>query len=44
MRCSRCERADGGEPLLVPLISDAVRTVDLERQRIDIDLEFLGEA
>ncbi len=37
------ERAEGGEPLLVPLISDAVRMVDLERGRIDIDLRFLGE-
>ena len=37
-------RSDGGEPLLVPLISDAVRTVDLEHERIDIDLDFLGEA
>ncbi len=37
-------RTEGGEPLLVPLVSDAVRTVDLERQRVDIDLEFLGEA
>ena len=36
------ERADGGDPLLVPLISDAVRTVDLERKQIDIDLNFLG--
>lgn len=38
------ERADGGEPLLVPLISDAVRTVDLDSEQIDIDLNFLGEA
>ena len=37
------ERPEGGEPLLVPLISDAVRTVDLERQQIDVDLGFLGE-
>lgn len=36
-------RNEGGEPLLVPLVSDAVRTVDLERKRIDIDLRFLGE-
>jgi 16S rRNA processing protein RimM len=32
-----------GEPLLVPLVSDAVRAVDLERREIDIDLAFLGE-
>jgi 16S rRNA processing protein RimM len=37
------ERSEGGEPLLVPLVSDAVRTVDLEGKRIDIDLQFLGE-
>jgi 16S rRNA processing protein RimM len=35
---------DGQAPLLVPLISDAVRAVDIEAQRIDIDLRFLGEA
>jgi 16S rRNA processing protein RimM len=38
------ERADGSGQLLVPLVSDAVRTVDIERQRIEIDLKFLGEA
>lgn len=36
-------RIQGGEPLLVPLISDAVRTVDLRLGRIDVDLRFLGE-
>lgn len=29
--------------LLVPLIRDAVRDVDLERRLIDVDLRFLGE-
>jgi 16S rRNA processing protein RimM len=29
--------------LLVPLITDAVREVDLERGVIDVDLRFLGE-
>ncbi|MGI8573512.1 MAG: ribosome maturation factor RimM [Solirubrobacteraceae bacterium] len=33
---------DAGD-LLVPLISDAVRTVDLVRREIDVDLRFLGE-
>lgn len=33
---------DAGE-LLVPLVSDAVRTVDIERKEIDVDLAFLGE-
>lgn len=37
------ERDEGGQPLLVPLVSDAVRVVDLERRLIDVDLEFLGE-
>ncbi|MBV8955506.1 MAG: hypothetical protein JO179_15315 [Solirubrobacterales bacterium] len=34
---------DAGD-LLVPLVSDAVRHVDLERREIDVDLRFLGEA
>jgi 16S rRNA processing protein RimM len=38
------ERGDGAGELLVPLISDAVRTVDVKARRIDIDLQFLGEA
>ncbi|HUA04222.1 MAG TPA: ribosome maturation factor RimM [Solirubrobacteraceae bacterium] len=37
------ERAEGGE-LLVPLVADAVRMVDLDRRVIDVDLRFLGEA
>jgi 16S rRNA processing protein RimM len=45
--------ADGGEggegdvaaePLLVPLVGDAVRSVDVAARRIDVDLTFLGEA
>lgn len=35
-------RSGGGE-LLVPLVTDAVREVDLDRRAIDIDLQFLGE-
>ncbi len=38
------DRFQGGEPLLVPLVKDAVREVDLERRVIDVDLRFLGEA
>jgi 16S rRNA processing protein RimM len=37
------ERADDSSELLVPLVRDAVRTVDIERKEIDIDLRFLGE-
>lgn len=36
------ERTGGGE-LLVPLVSDAVREVDLDQRAIDVDLRFLGE-
>jgi 16S rRNA processing protein RimM len=36
-------RADGGPELLVPLVSDAVRSVDIERKQIEINLEFLDE-
>ncbi len=32
-----------GEPLLVPLVSDAVRSVDVDAGRIEVDLAFLGE-
>ncbi len=35
-------RADGTGDLLVPLVDPAVRTVDIERRTIDIDLAFLG--
>ena len=35
----------GDEPdLLVPLVRDAVRDVDLDARVIDVDLGFLGEA
>lgn len=37
------QRPEGGDPLLVPLVSDAVRQVDVEHGQIDVDLEFLGE-
>jgi 16S rRNA processing protein RimM len=36
--------AGAGEPLLlVPLVKDAVRGIDLDRREIEIDLRFLGE-
>jgi 16S rRNA processing protein RimM len=37
-------RTQGGADLLVPLVRDAIRTVDVSARRIDIDLRFLGEA
>lgn len=36
-------RSSGGD-LLVPLIRDAVRAVDVDAREIDVDLTFLGEA
>ena len=37
------KRASGEADLLVPLVSDAVRSVDIQAHVIDVDLEFLGE-
>jgi 16S rRNA processing protein RimM len=37
------EREAAGAPLLVPLVRDAVRSVDVATGRIDVDLRFLGE-
>lgn len=34
---------DAAEPLLVPMVKDAVRSVDVRRRSIEIDLAFLGE-
>jgi 16S rRNA processing protein RimM len=41
--CLQVERPDGGE-LLVPMVRDAIREVDPQRARIDVNLAFLGEA
>lgn len=38
------ERSGGGGELLIPLVGDAVRSVDVSAREIDVDLEFLGEA
>jgi 16S rRNA processing protein RimM len=40
----RVDAADGAAALLVPLIRDAVREVDIAARMIDVDLAFLGEA
>ena len=37
-------RREGRPDLLVPLIRDAVRAVDLDGGAIDVDLRFLGES
>jgi 16S rRNA processing protein RimM len=43
--CEVLEVGRSGAPdLLVPLIRDAVRMVDVEARRIDVDLAFLDEA
>jgi 16S rRNA processing protein RimM len=38
------ERGGGAGDLLVPLVADAVRSVDVAAKVIDVDLRFLGEA
>jgi len=37
-------RREGGADLLVPLVRDAIRGVDVEARVIEVDLAFLGEA
>ena len=34
----------GAEPLLVPMVRDAIRSVDVAAKRIDVSLPFIGEA
>jgi 16S rRNA processing protein RimM len=34
--------AVGGEPVLVPMVKDAVRSVEPAARRIEVDLDFLG--
>ena len=41
--CELLEVRDGDRERLIPLISDAVRDVDVAARRIDVDLSFLGE-
>jgi 16S rRNA processing protein RimM len=36
--------AGGGEAVLVPMVKDAVRSVDVAARRIEVDLEFLNLA
>ena len=35
--------AAGGEDFLVPLVRDAVRSVDVEAKVVDVDVAFLGD-
>jgi 16S rRNA processing protein RimM len=36
-------RPDGEQALLVPLVGDAVRSVDVEQKEIQVDLQFLDQ-
>jgi 16S rRNA processing protein RimM len=35
---------DPGRELLVPMVRDAIRRVDVDRRRIDVDMSFLEDA
>jgi 16S rRNA processing protein RimM len=37
-----CEALEVGDRL-IPLVRDAIRSIDIEARRIDVDLGFLGE-
>jgi 16S rRNA processing protein RimM len=37
-----CEALEVGEAL-IPMVRDAIRSIDLEARRIDVDMEFVGE-
>ena len=39
-----CEVLELGDGTLVPMVRDAIRSVDVEARRIDVDSEFLGLA
>ncbi len=42
--CEALEVSRGeGPSLLIPMVKDAIRRIDVERERIDVDLAFLGE-
>jgi 16S rRNA processing protein RimM len=37
-----CEALEVGE-LLIPMVRDAIRSIDLDARRIDVDMGFVGE-
>jgi 16S rRNA processing protein RimM len=37
-----CEALEVGE-LLIPMVQDAIRSIDLDTRRIDVDMAFVGE-
>lgn len=36
-------RGSRGVTMLIPMVKDAIRSIDVTRGRIDVDLDFLGE-
>ena len=42
LRLEGCTSREDGEELVVPMVADAVRSIDAEAKRIDVDLGFLG--
>jgi 16S rRNA processing protein RimM len=34
---------EGGDELLIPMVRDAVRSIDVEAKRIEVDMDFVGE-
>jgi 16S rRNA processing protein RimM len=37
-----CEALEVGD-VLIPMVRDAIRSIDLDARRIDVDMEFVGE-
>jgi 16S rRNA processing protein RimM len=37
-----CEALEVGD-VLIPMVRDAIRSIDVEARRIDVDMEFVGE-
>jgi 16S rRNA processing protein RimM len=37
-----CEALEVGS-ILIPMVRDAIRSIDLQARRIDVDMEFVGE-
>ncbi len=44
MALPSCEALELDSGLLVPMVRDAVRSIDVQARRVDVDLEFLGAA
>jgi ribosomal 30S subunit maturation factor RimM len=35
---------EGADPLLLPMVATRIRSVDVATKRIDVSLDFMGEA